>query len=65
MEINSEMLSTVPVSVLEAAPTQNTPCVPDNYTFNKRSSGIQKVVINQKRYKAGYIVKKRSMEALQ
>jgi hypothetical protein len=57
MEINSEMLSTVPVSVLEAAPTQDTPCVPDNYTFNKRSSGIQKVVINQKRYKAGYIVK--------
>lgn len=55
MEINDSMLATVPVSTLEAVPSQDTPSVSDK--LNKTSSGIEKVVISQRKYKVGYIVK--------
>jgi hypothetical protein len=56
MKIIESLAGQVPVSVIEAAPTDDIKYTPSNYDPNKRS-GIMKVVIGQRKYKAGYIVK--------
>lgn len=59
MEITESLVGQVPVSVIETCPTTDIPYTPDGHEPNKKSSGsgIMKVVIGQRRYKAGYIVK--------